>query len=179
MLEFIEYLNSICPNIKFTYKYSHDRIEFLDIMVIKEGNSVHTDLFVKETDTHQFLHFSSCHPFHTKKGIPYSQAVRMRRICSSEEFYENRVSDLKNWLYSRGYDKHLVDSQVDRASSLDRDTILMSSQSRDRLGNRQFFSTTFHPAIQKRVYDIFREAQVILECDEEHKKVLQTIPVQG
>ena len=47
----------------------------------------------------------------------------------------------------------------------------------DRVGHRQIFSTTFHPAIQKRVYDIFRQAQVILECDEEHKKVFPSIPL--
>ena len=146
-------------------------------MVIRDGNSVHTDLFVKETDTHQFLHFSSCHPFHIKKGIPYSQAVRMRRICSSEEYFEKRVPDLKEWLFSRGYNKDLVNSQVDRAKSLDRDTLLEISNSRDRIGDRQIFSTTFHPAVQKRVYDIFREAQLILECDEEHKKVFPSVPM--
>ena len=71
------------------------------------NNSVHADFFVKETDTHQFLHFSSCHPYHTKKGIPYSQAVRLRRICSTEEFFQKRVSNLKSWLLARGYDEHL------------------------------------------------------------------------
>ncbi|WP_171480033.1 hypothetical protein, partial [Acinetobacter baumannii] len=90
LMEFIEYLNGIHPSIKFTYKFSRESIEFLDVLVIKEGQNVQTDLFVKETDTHQFLHFSSCHPFHTKKGIPYSQALRMRRICSSDTFFENR-----------------------------------------------------------------------------------------
>ena len=72
------------------------------------NNSVHADFFVKETDTHQFLHFSSCHPYHTKKGIPYSQAVRLRRICSTEEFFQKPVSNLKSWLLARGYDEHLV-----------------------------------------------------------------------
>ena len=27
-----------------------------------------TDLFVKPTDTHQFLDPTSCHPYHCKKG---------------------------------------------------------------------------------------------------------------
>lgn len=49
LVEFFTYLNSIHTSIKFTYKYSHERIEFLDVMVIREGNSLITDLFVKET----------------------------------------------------------------------------------------------------------------------------------
>ena len=36
-----------------------------------------TDLFVKTTDTHQFLDPTSCHPHHCKKGIRYSQALRL------------------------------------------------------------------------------------------------------
>ena len=36
LLKFIDYLNEIHPTIKFTYKYSRDSIEFLDVMVIKE-----------------------------------------------------------------------------------------------------------------------------------------------
>lgn len=72
LLEFITYLNSIHLSIKFTYKYSFDSIELLD---------------VKETDTHQFLHFTSCHHFHTKRGIHFDQALRIRRICSDNVFF--------------------------------------------------------------------------------------------
>ena len=70
-----------------------------------------TDLFTKPTDTHQLLHRASCHPNHTKKGIPYSQALRIRRICSEEQFFSNRVADLKTWLLARGYGENEVDSQ--------------------------------------------------------------------
>ena len=32
-----------------------------------------TVMFAKPADTHQFLDPSSFHPYHCKKGIPYSQ----------------------------------------------------------------------------------------------------------
>ena len=68
-LKFMEYLNSLDPNIKFTFKYSRECIEFLDVLVKRDGDALSTDLYCKETDAHQFLHFDSCHPYHTKKGI--------------------------------------------------------------------------------------------------------------
>ena len=37
-------------------------------------------IYVKPTDSHQYLHSSPCHPDHFKKGIPYSQALRLDRI---------------------------------------------------------------------------------------------------
>ena len=177
LMEFIEYLNSIHPSIKFTSKFSRESIEFLDVLVIREGQDIQTDLFVKETDTHQFLHFSSCHPFHTKKGIPYSQALRMRRICSSDTFFDKRISDLKNWLYGRGYKKEIVDSQIERVNSLDRDQALVGNSRQNQYGGREVFSTTFHPALSNKIYEILKEAQIILQADEEHKKLFPSIPL--
>ena len=51
-----------------------------------------TDLFVKPTDTHQFLDTSSSHPYHCKKGIPYSQVLRLNRICSDNEVLINAAT---------------------------------------------------------------------------------------
>ena len=56
-------------------------------MVLKAGADLKTDLFVKDKDTHQYLDFSSCHTFHTKKGIPYGQALRIRRIVSDDDVF--------------------------------------------------------------------------------------------
>ena len=112
--DFINFLNGAHDSIKFTAEWSSERVNFLDVQVIKQGNKLVTDLFTKPTDTHQLLHRTSCHPSHTKKGIPYSQALRIRRICSEETFFDKRVGDLKTWLLARGYKENEVDSQVAR-----------------------------------------------------------------
>ena len=78
--QFIDSLNQVHESKKITAEWSKERVSFLDVQVIKEGNRIITDLFTKPTDTHQLLHHTSCHPGHTKKGIPYSQALRIRRI---------------------------------------------------------------------------------------------------
>ena len=39
-----------------------------------------TDLYVKPTDTHQFLLSSSCHPRHVMNSGVYSQALRIKRM---------------------------------------------------------------------------------------------------
>ena len=75
--DFINFLNGAHDSIKFTAEWSSDRVNVLDVQVIKQDNKLVTDLFAKPTDTHQLLHRTSCHPSHTKKGIPYSQALRI------------------------------------------------------------------------------------------------------
>ena len=58
----INNLNNYDPNSKFTQEYSKKEIPFLDLKVgIKNGN-ITTDLYVKDTDRHQYLHYTSAHP---------------------------------------------------------------------------------------------------------------------
>ena len=86
LAEFIEYLNGMVPSIKFTHEVSHYSVNFLDTKVIKDtrGN-ISTDVYQKPTETHPYLHSTSAHPPHLKYSIPYSQALRLRRICSSRD----------------------------------------------------------------------------------------------
>ena len=51
---------------------------------MKKGNQLVTDLYVKPTDIHQYLHASWCHISHCKKSIPFSQNLRLNRICSEK-----------------------------------------------------------------------------------------------
>jgi len=74
--KFIDYLNSAHETIKFTYKWSKHEIDFLDVKVLKESGMLETDLFIKPTDSHQYLHSSSCHPGACKRSTPFAQAVR-------------------------------------------------------------------------------------------------------
>ena len=57
--EFLKILNSCHPAAKFTAEYSVDKVNFLDVEVIQSGNKFLTDLYIKPTDTNQYLEFSS------------------------------------------------------------------------------------------------------------------------
>ena len=73
--EFLKILNNCHPKTKFTAEYFSDKHKFLGVEVIRYGNKLLTDLYIKPTDTHQYLEFSSCHVYHSKKSIPYNQAL--------------------------------------------------------------------------------------------------------
>ena len=56
------------------------------------------DLHVKPTSKHLYLHTKSFHPKHCKTAIPYSQALRIERICSEQENLSLRTNQLKHHL---------------------------------------------------------------------------------
>ena len=88
---FIGYLNSFHPSIKFSHKYSNSldqTLPFLDVQVHLINNHIQTDPHTKPKDKHQYLLKTSSHPNHTKKAIPFSLFLRIRRI------YANRVRSI-------------------------------------------------------------------------------------
>ena len=117
---FTSYLNSIHPTIKFTSTYSFTFIPFLDVKVFVDNSNITTDLYTKATDKHQYLLHSSCHPQHTKRAIPFSLALQLRRICSSDETFKQRSNELKSYLNKQGYNLPLLNQEVERIHNITR-----------------------------------------------------------
>ena len=120
----MEDLNQAHPTIKFTTEWSRSSIPFLDTRVLLENGQLTTDLHVKPTDTHQYLAANSCHPRHCKDAILFSQALRMSRICSTNDDFKKRSLELKSHLLHRGYKPSFVQDQIDRASHIRREDAL-------------------------------------------------------
>ena len=94
--KFLEDFNKFHHNLKFTYKKSREKINFLDVVIkIKEGRII-TDLYCKPTDSHQYLYYYLCHADHIKRSIIFSQALRLKR-CSEKNDLNVGVEDLKIW----------------------------------------------------------------------------------
>ena len=72
-------------------EFSKEQINFLDVKISQKEGTLQKDLYRKSTDTHQFLHFRSCHRYSYKKSIPYGQAIPIKRICSNEEKLSSRL----------------------------------------------------------------------------------------
>ena len=62
------------------------------------------------------------------------KALRIWRICIERENYLRRVQELKGFLVNRGYDEDEVQTQIDKATWSDRETLLQSKQTKTPLG---------------------------------------------
>ena len=125
LLKFLKEINEVHPTIKFEYKYSRKKVDFLDTAVSFSGRKLKTTLYTKPTDRKAYLHGKSYHPKSTKEAIAYSQATRLRRICTEKEDFEIHAKKLMNDLTNRGYRKEKVSEDINRAGNRDRETLLM------------------------------------------------------
>ena len=113
----MEDLNIHQPNIKFTYTFSKNFFPFLDLDVQLSGFELTTNLHIKPTDRHRYLHFMSFHPNRTKCSFVYSQALSVSRICSRQYDFGKHISEMKTWFLRRGYPKKLIESEDKKSSS--------------------------------------------------------------
>ena len=73
ILKLINKLNQKHKTIKFDFKYSKTKIEFLDVLVYKDiNNKLQTTFYRKPTDRQNYLHANSELPRSLKESIPYS-----------------------------------------------------------------------------------------------------------
>ena len=129
---FIDHANRIHPSIKFTSEHSNTDIAFLDVRVKIIDNIIQTDLYTKPTDKHLYRQPSSCHPKHITRNIPYSLAVRLRRICSEDTDLESQTKELTQQLKDRGYKTKNITDQITRAKQTPRSSTLIKAQSHRR-----------------------------------------------
>ena len=82
----------------------------------------------KPTDSHSYLLYSSSHPSHVKNSIPYSQFLRLRRLCSEDSDFSLKSEEMCEFFDKRGYPASIVEAGHHRAQKIDRQSALQMSQ---------------------------------------------------
>ena len=111
---FISYADNYHPALRFTSDISDQSITFLDINVSINDKFLATSVHYKPTDSHSYLHYESSHPKKCKDAIPYSQFLRLRRICSDVADFDKRSQEMKGFFHQRGYPASVTDTALHR-----------------------------------------------------------------
>ena len=77
-----------------------------------------TTLYKKPTDCQNYLHAKSAHPFSLKKSISYSQALRIKRVCSTFDKYKKHSNDLVEEIVEKGYKENIIRDQIEKVDNL-------------------------------------------------------------
>ena len=148
--DFVSYLNGCLPSIKFEAESSTAEVHFLDVTVsIDADHNLQTDLYTKPTDSHNYLNYRSAHPRHCRDGIPYSQFLRLKRICSTEDAFLHQCREMSKNFIKAEYPANVIRKAFSRVFHTDRTTLLNPSVKEEDDPNegeeRTFLITTFHP----------------------------------
>ena len=121
---------------------------------------------VTSTDRHQYLHFTSLNPNHTKKSIVYSQGLKVKRICSEKEDFLRHMRHMKLWFLKRDYPVNIIDQELGKIKSFE------SSRKTNKKDKRVCLFATYHPLLWN-IDRIFRRHLDLLYTDQDVERVFK------
>ena len=146
--EFFHRLNNYHPKIKFTINQSNTSINFLDLMILKNGtNKLNIRTYQKECNLFQYLHFTSDNPKATLKGLIRGEAIRYVRTNSLKEDYEKQLHLFTLRLKSRNYRPHFITRALKKVNYNTRPQYLQrSTKTTTQLFNRPILKSITPPS---------------------------------
>ena len=100
---FHQFLDSLDEDLKFTMEIAKSSLRFLDLKICIVDYKLVTTVYSKPTDTHLYLQSNSCYNPKAIDGIQKGVALRIRRICSSEQDYLEKSKEYMVYLVARGH----------------------------------------------------------------------------
>ena len=145
-------------------------IPFLDFDVALYNGRLESTVHVKPTDRHQYLHYSSSHPEHSKRSIVFSQTLRVSIICSREKDFQDHCLQRRSWFLKRKYPEKPIDNEMKNLRFFPAN-----------LQNKKFekgvpFVVTYHPILNS-LSKIIRDNIYLLNINEEVRKTFSSGPI--
>eukprot|EP00061_Rhincodon_typus_P002283 g17082.t1 len=106
-------------NLKCTWTISDTSLSFLGLSVSTSGNHLETDIYFKPTDSHSYL----LSPTFLQDCYPLSQFLCPRRICSQDEGFHSRTSQMSSFFKDRNFPS-TVENALNRISCVSCTSVL-------------------------------------------------------
>ena len=157
--DYIAFVSNFNPALQFTHTISETELPFLDINLRISGDHIRTSIHYKATDTHSYLHYNSSHPRHCKESLPYSQLIRLRRICSDQADFLDKAQEMASFFERRGYSAQTLKRDLEKMKHLSQSDALSKSNSTEEKMSRIPLVLTYHPLntrVQRILLDNFK-----------------------
>ena len=115
---FLMFLNSIESNLQFTIEVGGNELCCLDLKLTLKENKIHTTVYSKPTDSHLYLQADSSHHLPSILRIQKELALRLRRIFSTDEEFNNKSKEYQAYLIGRGHKLKNVEKSFNGALNL-------------------------------------------------------------
>ena len=125
---FMDFVSNFHPVLQFTSTTTETEVPFLDINLHISDDKIQTSIYFKETDTHNYLHFSSFHLNHCIRAIPYSQFFLLRRLCSDDDDFLMRSREMLTFFSLRGYLCSSLENDLRRVATISSPDALRSPE---------------------------------------------------
>ena len=156
--------------IKFTMSVANKSVlEFLDLSLhIEEHKKICVDVFAKPTNSFTYVLPSTCYPKKNINNVPNGIALRLRRICDTDEKFDIRSYEYQNYLIAIDYKPTLVKRQFHAIKNISRRE---ARQFKPKVIKSNFNLITVYNPVMKNLEKVLNDNLHILYSDPDMKKV--------
>ena len=128
---------------------ANDSLEFLDLKLMfdKESKKISVDVFSKATNSFTYLLPNTCFPKSNIKNIPKGVALRLRRICDSDNKFEKRSKEYQNYFIARDYKPRKVRKQFSDIRNISREEARQRKTHNERFSSSCNLITQYNPLL--------------------------------
>ena len=100
-----------------------NKLEFVDLNLQFDNvhNTISIDVYSKPTNSFTYVMPTTCYPNRNIENVPEGVALRLRRICDSDDKFQTRSSEYQQYFLARGYKPHKVRKQFYKVSNISRE----------------------------------------------------------
>ena len=119
---------------------------------------------LKTTNSFTFVQPSTCYPRKSINNVPRGIALRLRRICDTDEKFESRANEYKQYLIARDYKPSLVDRRFQEVFKITRTEARPKKTKNNQISEIKFL-TSYNPSLRK-IDGIIRKNLPLLHSDD-------------
>ena len=116
-MKFLQFLNNLHPNLRFTHELGPDRLPFLDTEIslpTTENSTLSSKVYRKSTNTNVILNYSALCPQNWKSGLVTCFLNRAYTVCSSWNLFDNEVNLMRDIFKKNAYPTDFFDNNLNK-----------------------------------------------------------------
>ena len=143
---YLMFLSSIDSNLQFTMEVGGNESCFWDLKLALKDYKIQTTVYSKPTDNHLYLQADSCHHLLSILGTQKEVGLSLRRICSTDQEYNDESKEYKAYLLGRGHKlKNVEKSFHDVLNMLRQQYLALRKWKTLTVKTRLFFCSKYNP----------------------------------
>ena len=167
----ISFVCNFHPALQFEYQISSSCLSSLDIKLQITDN--HTDIL-----TTSYLHNDSSHNSKCITSIPFSELLRLWRLCSDDDDFKTKVNEMSTFFSNCNYSPNTIQSAINRISKISQAEALQP-RPKQSTTKRTPLVLTYHPHMHRIKRIFLRNFKKIPQHEKSDTKHIFTSPPQA
>ena len=129
-------------------KYSEIQLEVLDTLLFIINGQIESKVYFKPKDGHTYLLPQSSHHPPLYRNIPFGVALRLRKICGRDDWFDEQLEEYHQFFKRRRYKNSIIRKGFDQAKNTSRSDDLLSESITNDTRRNLVLIMDYHPNLK-------------------------------